>query len=173
MISCAANAIECDGVVYCCANARVVVLSAIGSFKVWISWMVGGFVESMLDRLRLVIGYWSPLELIATWVFFRIVSNLCCTTPLEVMAFFFSWTPLEVGVGYCACASACLGMTDVGCGNTLFTSGVKDSTVLQFDEIDWTASIAANCELHMLVGTSFSAADKRWMAWVIMSSAVT
>ena len=37
----------------------------------------------------------------------------------------------------------------------------------------WTASIAANCESHILVGTSLSAADKNCTVWVILSSAVT
>ena len=64
-------------------------------------------------------------------------------------------------------------MTGVGRGNNFFASGGKDSTVRQFAKMFWTASIAANCESHMLVGTSLSAADKKCMAWVILSSAVT
>ena len=68
------------------------------------------------------------------------------------MALFFSWPPLEVGVGYRTGADACLGMTGVGCGNNLCASGGKYSTVRQFAKIVWVASIAANCELHMLVG---------------------
>ena len=32
--------------------------------------------------------------------------------------------------------------------------------------------MTANCESHMLVGTSSSAADKNCMAWVILSYAV-
>ena len=47
------------------------VLVAIGSIKVWIDWMVGGFAESMFDLVHLEIGSWSPLEFIATCVFFR------------------------------------------------------------------------------------------------------
>ena len=66
--------------------------------------------------------------------------------------------PLEVGVGYRSGAAACLGMTCVGCGNTLCASGGKESTVCQFAKIIWTASVAANGELHMLVGKSLSAA---------------
>ena len=135
--------------------------------------MVGGIVEYMLDLVCLAIGSWSSLELIATWVFFVIVSNFFCTTPLEVMAVSFSWPPLEVGVGYLTGAAACLGMTGVGCGNIFFASGGKDSTVLQFAKIVRTASIAANFESHMLVGTSLSASDKKCMAWVILSSAFT
>ena len=77
----------------------------------------------MLDLVRLEIGSWSPLELTATWVFFGIVNEFCCTTPLEFMALLFSWPPLEVGVGYRTGASACLSMTGVGCGNTLCASG--------------------------------------------------
>ena len=173
MSSCADNALECDGVVYFCDNFWGIVLSAIGSFRVWIDWMVGGLAESMLDQVRLAIGSWSPLELIATWVFLGIVSNFCCTTPLEVIAIFFSWPPLEVGVGYRTSTAVCLAMTGVGCGNTIFDSGGKDYTVLQFAKISQTASIADNCESHMLVGISLSAADKKWMAWVILSSVVT
>ena len=61
MISFSANALECEGVVYFCDNVRDLVLAAIGSFRVWISWMVGRLDESMLDLIRLVIGSWSPL----------------------------------------------------------------------------------------------------------------
>ena len=81
--------------------------------------------------------------------------------------------PLEVGVGYRNVDAACLDMTDVGCGNTLCASGGKDSTVHQFAKIFQTASISDNCESHLLVGTSLSAADKKYMAWVILSSGVT
>ena len=135
MISCSPNAIECDGVVYFCDNVQDLVLAAIGSFRVWIDWMVGGFVESMFDLVHLVIGSWSPLELTATWVFFEIVSEFCCTTPLEVMSFYYYLPHLEVGVGYRTDAAACLGMTGVGCGNNLCASGGKDSTVCQFENI--------------------------------------
>ena len=135
--------------------------------------MVGGLVVSMLDLVRLTIGSRSPLELTATWVFVGIVSYFCCTTPLEVMALFFSFPTLEVGVGYLTGTSACLGMTGVGGGNTLCASGGKDSTVCQFAKIVRAASIAANYELHMLAGTSLIAADKNYMAWVILYSAVT
>ena len=41
-----------------------------------------------------------------------------------------------------------------------------------FENIVLTASIATNCELQMLAGTSFSDAVKNWMACVILSSAV-
>ena len=68
--------------------------------------MVGGLAESMLDLVHLAIGSWYPLELIATWVFFGIVSNFFCTTPLEVMAVCFYFTSLEVGVGYLTGATA-------------------------------------------------------------------
>ena len=44
--------------------------------------------------------------------------------------------------------------------------------MVPFENIVLTASIAANCELQMLAGTSFSAAVKNWMACVIMSSAI-
>ena len=58
-------------------------------------------------------------------------------------------------------------------GNTVCNSGGKYSNVRQFAKIVQTASIAANCEPRMLVETSFSAADKKCMAWFILSSAVT
>ena len=88
------------------------------------------------------------------------------------MALFFSWPPLEVGVGYRTSTAAYLGMTGVGCGNTLCASGGKDSTVRQFAKIFWIASIAANCEFHMLVGTYLSSVDKKFIAWVILYSVV-
>ena len=93
--------------------------------------------------------------------------------PWKLFSPFLSWPPLEVGVGYCTGADACLGRTGVGCGNTVCDSGGKDSTVCQFTKIFRTALIAANCESHMMVGTSLSAADKNCMAWIILSSAVT
>ena len=173
MSICAANTLECNGIVYFCDNIRDLVLAVIGSFRVYIAWMVGGLVECMLGMMGLEICSSSPLGLTATWVFFGIVNDFCCTKPLEVMALFFSWPPLEVGVGYRTGATACLGMTGVGCVNTLCTSGDKYSTVCQIAKIVRTASIAANCELHMIVGTSLIASDKKYMAWFIMSSAVT
>ena len=78
-----------------------------------------------------------------------------------------------MSVGYLRGSNDCLGRTGVGCGNTLGDSGGIDFTVHQFANIVWTASIAANCELHMLVGESLSDADNKFMAWVILSSAVT
>ena len=173
MSSCASNALECDGVIYFCDNVRDLVLVAIGSFRVWIAWMVGGFAEFLLDLVHLAIGSWSPLELIATCVFFGIGSNIFCNTPLEVMAVCFSLPPLEVGVGYRTGATSCLGMSGVECTNTVCALGVKDSSVRQFAKIVRTTSIADNCELRMLVGTSLSATDKKFMAWVILYSAVT
>ena len=47
-------------------------IAAIGSFRVWIAWMVGGLDVSMLDWVRLAIGSWSPLEFIDTWVFLEL-----------------------------------------------------------------------------------------------------
>ena len=130
MSSCASNDLECDGVVYFCDNIWDLVLAAIGSFRVWIAWMVGGLVGYILDLVCSEIGSWSLLELIATWVFFGIVSNFFCPAPIEVMAVFFPWPPLEVGVGYRTSSPAFLGMTGVGCGSTFCASGGKDSTVL-------------------------------------------
>ena len=91
------------------------VLASIGSFRGWISCISGGLVESMRDMMRLAIGSCSPLELTATWVFFGIVSGFCCNTPLEVIILFFSCPALELGVGYCTGADACLGRAGVGC----------------------------------------------------------
>ena len=122
MSSCAANAMECEGLVQFCDTVWDIFLVAIGSFRVWIAWMVGGFAEFMLDLVRLAIGSWSPLELIATCVFFGIGSKFCCTTLLGVMAVYFSWSPLEVGVGYRTGATACLGMIGVECARPYQTS---------------------------------------------------
>ena len=81
-------------------------------------------------------------------------------------------TPLKVGEGYCSRAVVFSGTTGLGCCNTLVDAGGKDSTVRQFAKIVRTYSIAASCELHMLVGTSLRASDKKCMVWVILSSAV-
>ena len=125
-----------------------IVLDATGSFRVRIAWIVGGMVEFMRDLVCLAIGYWSPFELTSTWVIFGIVSGFCCNTSLGVINLYFSWPPLEVGVGYRSGTDACLGRTGVGCGNNLCDSGGKDSTVRQFEKIVRTASIADNCETH-------------------------
>ena len=69
------------------------VLAAIGSFRGWIDWIVGGLVEYMCDLVRLEISYWSTLDLTATWVFFGIVSVFCCNTPLEVITLSLSSHP--------------------------------------------------------------------------------
>ena len=58
MSSYAANACECDGVVYFCDYVWDLVLAEIGSFRVWIAWMVGRLAESMLDLVCLAIGSW-------------------------------------------------------------------------------------------------------------------
>ena len=79
----------------------------------------------------------------------------------------FYWPPLGVGVGYLA-GGSCLGMS----GDTGFVCDM-DSIVRPFVNIYRTASIATNCESHILVGTSLSDAVKKCMAWVILSSAVT
>ena len=47
------------------------------------------------------------------------------------------------------------------------------ASILQFPKIVRTASIAANCESHMLLGKYLSAADKKCIAWLSLSSAVT
>ena len=145
----------------------------IGSFRVWIAWICGGLVEAMCDLVQLAIGSWSPLELTTTWVFLEILSSCCWDTPLEVFTLSLPWPPLEVGGGYRSGSHACSCTTGVECGNTLGDSGGKYSTVRQFANIFWTASINASFESHMLVGTSLSSNDKKFMAWVIMSSVVS
>ena len=167
MRSCATNALECEGVVYVCVTVRKIVLLVIASFRVFIAWMVCKFSASILDLLHLEIDSWSSLELIATCVFFGIVSTFFCTTPLEVMTVYFSLPPLEVGVGYLTGSTDYLGMSAVECGDTV------GSSVCQFSNIVLTASIDANCELYRLVGTSLSAAYKKCMERVIVSSPVT
>ena len=149
------------------------VLAAMGSFRGWIVCICRELVEAMRDLVRLVMDSWSPLELTSTWVILEIVSGYCWYTPLEVITLSLPWPPLEVGVGYHSGADVCSSTTGVGCGNTLVDSGGKDSTVRQFSKIVRTVSVAASCELHMPVGSSLRAADKKCMAWVIMSSAVT
>ena len=57
-----------------------------------------------------------------------------------------------------------------GVGNSMFGLG---ASVLQFPKIVRTASIAANCESQILLGKSFSAADKKYIAWFSLSSTVT
>ena len=64
----------------------------------------------------------------------------------------------------------------VGLGGFGTTVGgtVRDaSTDIQFENIAWTALMAASWELHRLVGTSLSAAEKKCMACIILSSDVT
>ena len=56
------------------------------------------------------------------------------------------------------------GAFDVLCG--------VDFIVFPFVNIALTASIAANCESQILVGTSLSATVKNYIACVIMCSAV-
>ena len=52
-------------------------------------------------------------------------------------------------------------------------AGGKDSNVCQFAKIFQTASMAASWELYMPLGTSLISADKKCVAWVILSSAIT
>ena len=64
----------------------------------------------------------------------------------------------------------CLCSIGGGVGNSMFGLG---ASVLQFPKIVRTASIAANCESHMLLGKYLSAADNKCIAWISLSSAVT
>ena len=111
---CDDNALGCEEVVYICFTVRDLFLFTIGSFRFWIAWMVRKFAVSILDLVCLAIGSFSPAELVVTCVFFENMSTFCGTSPLEVMAMWFSWPPLKVGVGYLAGAS-CLGISgDIG-----------------------------------------------------------
>ena len=47
------------------------------------------------------------------------------------------------------------------------------ASVLQLPNIVWTASIAANCELQMLLGKYLSASDRKCIIWFSLYSAVT
>ena len=64
-------------------------------------------------------------------------------------------------------------MIGLGRDNTVGYTGGEGSTVHQFENIARTASMEASWESHMLLGTSLSAADKKYMVCVIISSAVT
>ena len=89
---------------------------------------------------------------------------LYCTLGSYVRLVF--WSPLEVGVRYRA-GAACLGMRvafDVLCG--------VDFIVFPFVNISFTASIDADCESRILVGTPLSTVGKNCIACVIVSSAV-
>ena len=145
------------------------VLAAMGSFRGWIAWIGRGLVEAMRDLVQLAMGSWSPLELTATSVFLEIVSDCCWDTPLEVITFSLPCPPLEVGTGYRIGANAYSDTTGVGCGNILGDSGGKDSTVRQFAKMFWTASIAASCESHIMVGTSLRDSNNKCMSWVLLS----
>ena len=81
------------------------------------------------------------------------------------MAGWFSWSPLEVGTQYLS-GAACLFMR--GAIVVLLWMGF----IVPFVNIALTASMAANCELQMLAGTSLSADVKNCMACVILSSAM-
>ena len=124
------------------------------------------FSVLLLDLVLLDIGSWSSTELIVMFLFFVIVCTFCCSSPLEVMAGWFSWSPLEVGIRYRS-GAACLGMR--GAVDVLFR---MDLIVFPFVNIALTASMAANCESQILAGTSLSAAVKNCIVCAILSSAV-
>ena len=100
------------------------------------------------------------------FLFFLIVCTVCCSAPLEVMAGWFSWSPLEVGIRYRS-GAACLGMR--GAVDVLFW---MDFIVFPFVNIALTASMAANCGSQIIYGTSLSAAVKNCIACAILSSDV-
>ena len=60
-----------------------------------------------------------------------------------------------------------------GYGNVVGRTVVDASTILHFSNIARTASMSASWELQRLEGTSLSAANKKCVACVILSSDVT
>ena len=86
---------------------------------------------------------------------FVIVCTVFWSAPLEFMAGWFYWPPLEVGVRYRSNA-ACLGMR--GAFDVLF---LMDFIVFPFLNIALTDSMAANCESKILAGTYLSAGVKK------------
>ena len=103
--------------------------------------------------------------LFVVFLIFGIVCTVCFSSPLEVVAGWFSRSPLEVCTQYIS-VSACLFVR--GALDVLLWMGF----IVPFVNIALTASMAANCELQMLAGTSLSAAIKNCMACVILSSDV-
>ena len=100
------------------------------------------------------------------FLFFVIVCTVCCSAPLEVMAGWFYWSPLEVGIRYLS-GAAFLGLR--GAVDVLFW---MDFIVFPFVNIALTASISANCESQILAGIYLSAAVKNFIACANLSSAV-
>ena len=100
--------------------------------------MVSKLAVSMMNLVHLEIGSWSPFGVDCDLcVFWNCEYLLVYFTP-GVMAVWFSWPPLEVGVGFFAGAS-CLGMSgDIGLLGGLYFS------VRQFANIVQTASFADN-----------------------------
>ena len=76
------------------------------------------------------------------------------------------WPPLEID----GRTNVCLSSTRGEFGNSMFGPG---ASFLQLPNIVRTDSIAANCESKMLLGKYLSAADKKFIAWFSLSSAVT
>ena len=98
-------------------------------------------------------------------LFFGNVCTACFSAPLEVVAGWFSWSPLEVGTRYLSGAAYICIRVDLV---VLFWMGF----IFPFVNIALTASMAANCEFHMLDGTSLSTSVKNCIACVILYSAV-
>ena len=96
---------------------------------------------------------------------FGTVWTVSISARLEVVAGLFTRSPLEVGSWYLS-GFACFSMR--GARDVLFWLGF----IVPFEKIALTASMAANCELQMLAGTSFSATVKNCIACGILSSAV-
>ena len=78
--------------------------------------------------------------------------TVCCSAPLEVVAGWFYWSPLESVIRYRS-GAAFLGMR--GDLDVLFW---MDLIFLPFANIALTASMEANCELQRFAGTSLSSA---------------
>ena len=66
--------------------------------------------------------------------------------------------------------NVCLSSTRGEFGNIMFGPG---ASVLKLPNIVRKDSIAFNCESQMLLGKSLRAADKKCIAWVNLSSAIT
>ena len=87
------------------------------------------------------------------FLFFENMCTFCFSAPLEVVAGWFSWSPLEVGIRYLSKA-ACL------CMRGALVVLVWMGFIVSFVNIALTASMAANFEMYILAGTALSASVK-------------
>ena len=94
------------------------------------------------------------------------VCTVFCSASLEVMAGWFSWSPLEVVIRYRS------GAAFLGLRGAVYFLFFMNFIVIPFVNIALTASMDANCELQILYGTSLSAAVKNCITCAIIYSAV-